>query len=339
MMIIDAVLENKKLPLKNNYNLSFTSLKYFDAVLLHLNLDNGEKRIGEVIALPGYTWESTEDILLQVRSWIPNLLKRSLDEIRNQIAGEITNYPCAVSLILSAIDQPYVKSLRKYQIPIVYPTSSDNSEIIQTIENALNCGYRTIKIKIGRNLEKDLAILPKLKNINSKQIKYRFDANQAYSLQEAETFLKTLEKYLLDATELVEQPLPAQAWQEMAQLTQKTSIPLMLDESIYQQKDITRAVEIGCQWIKLKLIKQGGVIELQKMAQYAYDCGLKIVIGNGVATDISNMLELSLYGQYPQLFTGASESNGFVKITYPVWYDQISVNEGSAVWSISSTTT
>ena len=40
-----------------------------------------------------------------------------------------------------------------------------------------------------------------------------------------------------------------------------------------------------------------------------------------------------------RLFTGASESNGFVKIAYPVWYNQISVNEGSAIWSISSTTT
>ena len=107
----------------------------------------------------------------------------------------------------------------------------------------------------------------------------------------------------------------------------------MLDESIYTVNDVNRAAQVGCQWIKLKLCKQGGIDELLQLAKHAKSIGLKVVIGNGVATDVSNLLELWVYDRYRHLFDGASESNGFAKLQQPLVHTTLSVESGCAVWS------
>jgi L-alanine-DL-glutamate epimerase-like enolase superfamily enzyme len=164
----------------------------------------------------------------------------------------------------------------------------------------------------------------------------RFDANQGYSYTEARSFLRAIETHLAEQTELVEQPLPPAAWNDMAQLAQHTTVPLMLDESIYTGEDVDRAVQVGCQWIKLKLCKQGGAQELLRIAEYAKQLGLGVVIGNGVATDIVNLLELQLYHRHAHLFNGASESNGFAKLQHPVLHKALSVESGCALWEENS---
>lgn len=218
------------------------------------------------------------------------------------------------------------------RVPLVYPASSSNPELEKTIKQAIAAGYRTIKVKVGDQIDQDLDALPKLKQGLSPGIQVRFDANQGYTYEQAGCFLAAVEAQLFEQTELVEQPLPPHAWDEMAHLSGNTRIPLMLDESIYTLDDVKRTDQVGCQWIKLKLCKQGGLHEILHLAKYAKSIGLKVVIGNGVATDVSNLLELWLYDCYQDLFDGASESNGFAKLQQPVVYTNLGVEAGCALW-------
>lgn len=334
--IISADVERRGLPLKRPYAPSFGTIDAFDTLLLYVALDNGETKIGEVVPLPGYSSESPEDVLHTVESWLPYLLGQNLQNARQSIASQIATSPCASSLILSALDASLMTEnkpeKRSYCVPLVYPTSSAAPDLEQTVKQAISLGYKTIKVKIGANLEQDLAALPILRVALLPEIRVRFDANQAYTWEEALCFLTAVEAQLSEATELVEQPLPTDAWNEIASLSDKTTIPLMLDESISNQDDVTRAAQVGCKWIKLKLCKQGGVHELLQLATYATSIGLKVVIGNGVATDISNQLELWLYDSYRNLFAGASESNGFAKLRQPITYTMLNVHLGCAVW-------
>jgi L-Ala-D/L-Glu epimerase len=334
--IISAHVERSFLPLKRPYAPSFGTIDVFDTLLLYVTLDNGENRIGEVVPLPGYSSESPENVLHTVESWLPHLLGQNLQNARQSIASQIAAAPCASSLILSTLDAGLMaenkhKKLR-HCVPLVYPTSSADPDIEQTVKQAISLGYKTIKVKIGANLEQDLAALPKLGMALLPEIRVRFDANQAYTGEEAQCFLSAVEAQLSESTELVEQPLPTDAWNEIASLSDKTTIPLMLDESISNLDDVTRAAEVGCKWIKLKLCKQGGVHELLQLATHATSIGLKVVIGNGVATDVSNQLELWVYDNYRNLFAGASESNGFAKLREPITYKMLNVELGCAVW-------
>lgn len=334
--IISAYVERRGLSLKRPYILSFVTLDVFDALLVYITLDNGETRIGEVVPLPGYSSESAEDVMHVFESWLPNLPGQELQNVRRSIASQITVAPCASSLILSALDAGLIsenkQQQRRHCVPLVYPVSSADPDIEHTVKQAIALGYKTIKVKIGENLEQDLAALPRLWMALLAKIRVRFDANQAYTLEEARCFLAAVEAQLVEATELVEQPLPPDAWDEMPSLSSNTIIPLMLDESIHSLDDVRRAAKVGCKWIKLKLCKQGGVQELLQLATYATSIGLKVVIGNGVATDVSNLLELWVYDRYPNLFAGASESNGFAKLRQPIIHTMLGVELGCAVW-------
>lgn len=332
---ISATVERRSLPLKAPYALSFTTLDSFEAVLLHLHLDNGEVWWGEVVPLPGYASETVEDVLSTVEAWLSKLPEQPVQQLRQHVAHHIAATPFASSLILSAIDAGILHHqlpADRICVPLVYPTASTKPNLEQAVEQAIQAGYRTIKVKIGESLAQDLEALPKLQRSLSAGVQVRFDANQGYTLAEARSFLQAVETHLAGATQLVEQPLPPAAWEEMAQLSSHTAIPLMLDESIYTVADVDRAAEVGCQWIKLKLCKQGGTAELLQIAKYAKQLGLRVVIGNGVATDISNLLELKLHHCYADLFDGASESNGFVKLQQAVLYPALELASGCAVW-------
>lgn len=334
--VVAAEVERRCLPLKSPYVLSFATLKAFETLLVQLHLENGATWWGEVVPLPGYASETVEDVLNTVASWLPHFPGQDVQRLRQQIACQIATAPFASSLILSAIDTGLIAltppPADRARIPLVYPTASTKPDLEQQIEQVIAAGYRTIKVKVGECIEQDLEALPKLRRSLSAGIQVRFDANQGYTPEAARSFLQAVETQLAESTELVEQPLPPDAWDEMAQLADQTHIPLMLDESIYTLEDVDRARKVGCQWIKLKLCKQGGAQELLQMAKYAKQIGLKVVVGNGVATDISNGLELNLYHTYPQLFDSASESNGFAKLQQPVLHTILCVESGCAVW-------
>lgn len=62
-----------------------------------------------------------------------------------------------------------------------------------------------------------------------------------------------------------------------------------------------------------KLFKQGGIKEVIQQAQLCHLLGIKVVLGNGVATKLSNQIENQIYSSFP-FFYGASEANGFLKV-------------------------
>ncbi|CAN1209702.1 hypothetical protein TUMEXPCC7403_05720 [Tumidithrix helvetica PCC 7403] len=334
--IVSCHWEYRQIPLKRPYVLSFVTLETFNALFVHFTFDNGITRIGEVVPLLGYSSETVEDVIRSCELWLPHCIGQSIETARETIASQIVKAPCASSLILSALDpeifdQPEKQRARS-PVPLVYPTSSSDQNIEETIQKAIAQGYCTLKVKIGESLTQDLAVLPKLRNLVPARIRVRFDANQAYSFENAKSFLNSVQEFLCDRTELVEQPLPAEMWDAMSALVSASPVPLMLDESIHSFEDVTHAAQLGCQWIKLKLCKQGGISELIQMAEHAVSLGLKVVLGNGVATDVSNLVELWVYDRYRNLFSGASESNGFTKLTQPIIHSNLRVQSGCAVW-------
>ena len=68
---------------------------------------------------------------------------------------------------------------------------------------------------------------------------------------------------LLSNTDYIEQPLPKSDWSGTHLLSKQfEQLPIMLDEPIIDQTDLVRAKSIDVQFVKLKLFKQGGILEL-----------------------------------------------------------------------------
>ena len=99
------------------------------------------------------------------------------------------------------------------------------------IEEKLAQGFRCIKLKIGAiDFQKELGLLAFIRNhFDEKMIEIRVDANGAFSLNEALSKLHQLSEYKLHS---IEQPIPKNNTDTMAELCKVTPFPIALDEEL-----------------------------------------------------------------------------------------------------------
>jgi o-succinylbenzoate synthase len=104
-------------------------------------------------------------------------------------------------------------------------------EMLAQIKSKLEEGYQTLKLKIGAlDFETELAILKTIrKEYTSREITIRVDANGAFSPEEAVGKLHRLSVFDIHS---IEQPIKAGQWQEMAALSEKSPVPIALDEEL-----------------------------------------------------------------------------------------------------------
>ncbi len=78
--------------------------------------------------------------------------------------------------------------------------------------------------------------------------------------------------------ELIEQPLPADDWQGMAEVFRHSALPIIADESCQIESDVERCA--GCfHGINIKLVKCGGMTPARRMVARARQLGLRVMMG------------------------------------------------------------
>ena len=107
------------------------------------------------------------------------------------------------------------------------------------IDSLLEAGYDCIKLKIGAlNFQQELELLQYIRNrYDAKTIQIRVDANGAFTSQQALNKLNQLSAFELHS---IEQPIAPGQWEAMAELCQKSPLPIALDEEligVYSAKD------------------------------------------------------------------------------------------------------
>jgi len=101
----------------------------------------------------------------------------------------------------------------------------------QQIKEKLKSGFTTIKLKIGAlDFKSELDLLKSIrKEFSASEIELRVDANGAFRPKEALEKLKWLSDFDLHS---IEQPIKANQWDNMADLCDKTPLPIALDEEL-----------------------------------------------------------------------------------------------------------
>lgn len=187
----------------------------------------------------------------------------------------------------------------------------------QQIKDKLNAGFSTIKMKIGAiDFDTELSLLKGIrKEFSSSEITLRVDANGAFNPSHALEKLKRLSDYEIHS---IEQPIKAGQWNEMANLCDRTSVPIALDEELIGINDVTNKEKIlqmiQPQYIILKPSLIGGFrgsmewihkadkneigwwitsalesnIGLNAIAQWTYTIGNKMAQGLGTGSLFSN---------------------------------------------------
>lgn len=181
--------------------------------------------------------------------------------------------------------------------------------------------YQALKIKLGNpeGIEADRAMFLAVQAAAPANLQLSIDANGGWNLEDAIKMCHWLENY---GIKYVEQPLsPLASLQELSQVSQQSPLPIFVDESCFNSRDIPLLAD-SVQGINIKMMKSGGLTEALRMIHTAKACGLQVMFGcysdsilaNTAAAQLSPLADYLDLDSHLNLlddpFIGASLENG-----------------------------
>lgn len=131
--------------------------------------------------------------------------------------------------------------------------------------------FPALKIKVGGPA--DVETLEAVRAVYDGPI--RVDANTGWHPDQAVAMLPDLERL---GVELIEQPFPATRLQQLRWLQERSSLPIVADESCVVYEDLESLVGV-VQGVNVKLAKCGGVGPAKRMLERARELGFKRFLG------------------------------------------------------------
>lgn len=324
-------LHRLRLPLRVPYKLSFGPVEAFDTMLVEITGADGRSGFGEATFLPGYSeermeeaWDRAVALAQQAAGQMTARISTMAENLRPHGPFTATAFTTACEMLSR---HPMLTPPKRVAVPLLAIVNADDPAGYEPeIEAHLAAGYRTLKVKVGFDLQPDLARVERIRRFVAGRAAIRVDGNQGYAPADALRFAATLEP---DGIELLEQPAHAQDWDTAAKLAQVSRVPMMLDESIFGISDVERAAELGAaRYIKFKLMKAGGIDNVAAALDRIRALGMAPVLGNGVAGEVGCWMEACVAAH---MIDNAGEMNGFLKPVANLFSRPIKVENGAMV--------
>ena len=330
-MLSQIEVRRLSLPLTTPYHLSFGDVHAFDTVLVRLHDADGREGLGDATVLTGYTdetiagtWDGAQELAGALLGLAPQAALARLAEVG-------VRAPFLASAFASAIEmmqgshwlQP--AEAGPVRVPVLGTINSTEPQAMRAQIDALcAAGYTTLKIKVGTDAAADAArITAALAHVAGRAL-LRVDANQGYSPADAIRFAHAVP---VQGIQLFEQPCAAGDWVAHAQVVADCPLPLMLDESIYDEADIDRAADTGgARFVKVKLMKFGTLDRLAAAMERIRALGMEPVLGNGVASEIGCWMEACVAATH---LRNAGEMNGWTKMARPLLRNPLPLEQGA----------
>jgi L-alanine-DL-glutamate epimerase-like enolase superfamily enzyme len=313
MKITEVSIHQVSLPLRKPYKVSFRTYTEFEPILVRVVGDTGQTGWGEAYIPAGSTTETAASGWQFCCEQGPAMLHRGIQEAKAKIDSWVSVAPFAATAMLTALDMlashPVLETREEYRVPLLAPVSGTTpADIEQDVERLIEAGYRTLKVKVGWEVDDDLARVSEVQRAVAGRARITMDANRGFDAAEARRFAAALDP---DGIDLFEQPCEADEWDANAAAALVCPVPLMLDESIRIADDIERASQLpNVKFVKLKLKRIGGIDRARTAMQRATDLGLDVCLGDGVATDLMCWVEACTGRGF---LRRAGDMNGFLK--------------------------
>ena len=270
-----------RLELRHTFRIARSADEFRESVIIRLE-DEGLEGLGEAAPSPRYgqSADSAERALAGLEA---GLLEPAghIEDILERVAARLAGEKAALAAIDIALHDLLGKrlgaplytllGLDPGKTPVTsYTIGIDTPEIIEKkIREAED--FPVLKIKMG--LENDYEILETVRRLTDRPV--RIDANEGWTRDEALDKMRWLESRNV---EFVEQPLPAAQLADTRWLAERTSIPIIADESVLTARDIPKLAG-AFHGINIKLMKCGGMREALRMIHTARAHGMKVMLG------------------------------------------------------------
>jgi L-alanine-DL-glutamate epimerase-like enolase superfamily enzyme len=314
MKIERVVVRRMSLPLITPYKLSSGDLHLLDPIVVELIDADGQSGWGEALIAPGYTHESVEAGWQVARTLGERIVGMDAGQARAAVLPWLVPNPGTASALLAALDMlardPLLSLRQDAVVPLLAPCQAHApAEIRDEVDRLVGEGFRTLKVKVGFAWRDDLERVALIQDAVGGRASVRLDANRGFSRADGIEFARRLEPR---GIELLEQPCGSDDWDDNAAVAAASTVPVMLDESIYGVADIDRAAAIpNVGFVKLKLKKIGSNAMLQAALERIRTLGMTPVMGDGVSLEIGCWMEACVA---VHTLDNAGEMNGFLKV-------------------------
>jgi o-succinylbenzoate synthase len=331
MKLQDITLRTVRLPLIRPYVLSYRTFDEFEPIIVEVRDEDGRVGWGEGHISPGSSSETREGGWAFCREHAAAIAGKDTAEAKAIVSADVHASHVAATALLTAIemleDHPLLKIERAARLPLLTPFNSSAPKALEAeVERRLAEGFRTFKIKVGKDAAADLERIRTIQRAINGRATMRLDANRAYSEAEASRFAAALDP---TGIELFEQPCDSEDWDANANVAKVSTVPIMLDEPICTLADIERAAGIrNVGLCKLKLKRFGGLDLLKEALDKVRALGMEPVLGDGISSELCCWME----GCVARVtIRNAGEFNGFLKPKVRLFADPLTFDAGDLV--------
>ncbi len=279
---MNLILHKNKLELNHPFRISRWTYTHTQSLIVELQSD-GFSGLGEATHNAYYLNTEIDymhDRLTALKDQLSAIPILPPEDFWNIFQKELSDCPFALCALDEAYHDWYTKKkgipLYKHwnldinkHTPNSYTLSIDKIDVM--VKRMKEHPWNIYKIKLGT--ERDIEMVEALRQ-HSKAT-FWVDANCAWT--EDETIKKSKELSKL-GVEFIEQPLPADEWDAMESVFQKSALPLIADESCKVFSDIEKCKN-RFHGINIKVMKCGGLAPAKKMIKEARTHQLKVMMG------------------------------------------------------------
>ncbi len=280
------------IPLKEPFIISLETITNAENILVKIWTDTGIYGLGECSpykTIAGESQASAFEIAQLLAKTIqganPLAIENRLFDMDKVLMGN--------RCIKSAFDMAlYDISAKVAQLPLYALLGGENNRTLHTdmtvsigtpktmADNALRFkenGFEAIKLKVGRGAQADIERVKAVRKAVGKTMPLRIDANQGWTEMEAITALQGMKDYDI---EHCEQPVHHRNLKALVNVRQKSPIPIMADESLFDHIDALQLANLGaCDFFNIKLTKSGGIFNALRIIAIADASGIPSQVG------------------------------------------------------------
>ena len=330
-----------EIPLRGAFRNAHTSKSVQKSVVVRVRTDDGLEGAGNVDPSPGYSEDTPEEIRATIRQRLaPALLGRDAGSIRGALA-EMDRVAPGALYSQAAVEMALVDlNTRSLGLPAhrflggaVRDTLQLNGWIgIEEPETAAAAaldfwkrGYRSAKVKVGSRVEADRDRVAAVRAaVPDMQI--RVDGNEGGDVESAIRLARAIAPYRVA---LLEQPVPRRDLEGLARVRRAIDIPVMADEAIEGLDTLVSIIRLeAADIVKVKVMKQGGLLRCLRAIDMAEAAGIRCVIGHGFGLALNTLAELHLAAVSGNVLDGC-ECVGPTKLTGDVVRDPVTMESGT----------
>ena len=318
-----------RMPLIKPYRLSYRTFEEFEPFVVLVEGADGTTGFGDAHISPGSSSETREGGWAFIADHASRMIGLAPEDAKALVLRDFSQSKAATTALVSAVEVfeglALLEVPKATTLPLLAPVGSlTEAEIAAEIETLLADGFQTFKVKVGKDVEADLARVAVIQRCVRGRATLRLDANRAFSQAQGIAFASRLDA---QGIELFEQPCGTEDWEANGAVAAASTVPLMLDEPICTLEDIARAGDMArVGFCKLKLKRFGSLERLKEGLDAVRAHRMEPVLGDGLGSEIQSWLEAAVARM---TITNAGEFNGFLKPQDRLFENPIAFADGA----------